>query len=169
MRLAAFVPVLCILALMPPRHGAAQSAKSDLTDPVQAERFQKISESLICQCGCNMGLADCNHVNCPSAIPLRKEIEERIRKGESDEAIVKTMVDRFGPKVLAAPTTKGFDITAWVTPFVMIAVGLLVIYTFLRTQMRGRSAGAVEAAAAPQSPDAARARIEEELRKRMLE
>ncbi|MBI2838503.1 MAG: cytochrome c-type biogenesis protein CcmH [Acidobacteria bacterium] len=147
---------------------SAQSAKSDLTDPAQAARFQKITKSLICQCGCQMGLADCNHVGCPSAIPLRKEVEMRIRNGESDDAIIKVMVDRFGPVILAAPTGKGFDITAWVTPFVMIAIGLLVIYFFLRTQRR--SATATGSPAQPDSDqDQVRVRIEDELRARERE
>lgn len=147
----------------------AQSAKSDLTDPAQAARFIEITKALVCQCGCQQGLGECNHVGCSSAIPLRKEIEMKIRAGESDEAIIKAMVDRFGPVILAAPTGKGFDITAWVTPFIMIVVGLIAIYAFLRTQRKPRLGASQQPVAADPAYDEALRRVEGEIRMRKLQ
>ena len=67
--------ILVLFALAPVAFG--QSAKTQLEDPVLATRFNEISDKLVCQCSCQMILRVCNHINCPSAVPMRAEIEKR--------------------------------------------------------------------------------------------
>lgn len=140
----------------------AQSAKSSLEDPVQAERFNQISDRLVCQCGCNMGLRVCNHFECPSAIPMRKEIEAKILAGATDEAIVAGFVEEYGQVVLASPPAEGFNLAAWVMPGFAILVGLLAILYVVSAWLSKKKK---EPAAVPAALDPSRiARIEDELK-----
>jgi len=47
--------------------------------------FTALEAALTCQCGCGLTVHSCNHLQCPSAIPLRKEIRAQIRKGLSHD------------------------------------------------------------------------------------
>jgi cytochrome c-type biogenesis protein CcmH len=109
----------------------AQSAKSKLTDPVLANRFNAVSERLVCQCGCGMGLRVCNHFECPSATPMRAKIEEDLLAGMSDDAIVATFVEEYGDVVLATPPAEGFNLAAWVMPGFAVLVGLFLVFYFV--------------------------------------
>jgi cytochrome c-type biogenesis protein CcmH len=108
----------------------AQSAKTTLTDPAQAERFNDISDQLVCQCSCQMILRVCNHQNCPSAVPMRREIERQMLAGETDEVIVASFVDEYGLKILSSPPAEGFNLAAWVMPGFALLVGLFFIVHF---------------------------------------
>jgi cytochrome c-type biogenesis protein CcmH/NrfF len=89
--------------------------------------YKAACERLVCQCGCNEQLSVCAMQNCSSATPMRAEIRERLIKGESAGKIVESFVDRAGKKVLSAPTMTGFDITAWIMPFMILCLGLVVV------------------------------------------
>ena len=139
----------------------AQSAKTQLADPVLATRFNEISDRLVCQCGCQMILRVCNHVNCPSAIPLRHEIEKQLLEGKDDETIVASFVAQHGQKVLSSPPATGFNLAAWVMPGFGMLVGLFIVFT-----IASRWAARRRVAAAPEAPlDAElKQRIENELK-----
>lgn len=58
-------------------------------------------------------------------------VKERLTKGESKEEILQYFVGIYGEKVLAAPPARKFNILAWVTPFLAVLAGGLLIYTVL--------------------------------------
>ncbi len=89
--------------------------------------YKEACDRLVCQCGCNEQLSVCAMQNCESAVPMRAEVRDRLQKGESVEAIVNSFVARFGKKVLSAPTMQGFDLTAWIMPFVMLCLGTVLV------------------------------------------
>lgn len=93
------------------------------------QKLQKeIEEQLVCQDGCGMILSACEN---QTAEYMRKIIIDRLAKGQSKEDIMGYFVSIYGIKVLAAPPAKGFNITAWVTPFIAIIAGGLVVYFVL--------------------------------------
>lgn len=99
--------------------------------------FQHLEESLTCQCGCGLTVHSCNHLQCPSALPLREEIREQMKLGKGEDQILAHFADKYGEKILSAPTTTGFNLTAWVTPFVVVAAGMLFVsFTLLRWRRR---------------------------------
>jgi cytochrome c-type biogenesis protein CcmH len=122
-----------------------------------SREYKEACDRLVCQCGCNEQLSVCAMQNCSSATPMRAEIRERLQAGESVEQIVDSFVARMGKKVLSAPTMKGFDITAWIMPFIVLCLGLVVVGWIAVRMVRPGSAPA--AASAPVDP-----RIEKELR-----
>lgn len=99
----------------------------------QSDPLRELKGQLICQCGCNLVLASCQDMmECTVAVDMVQEISEKLSQGSSAGAIVQGFIARYGKPVLAAPTTKGFDLTAWVTPFLAVGVGLIVLYFVLR-------------------------------------
>jgi cytochrome c-type biogenesis protein CcmH/NrfF len=98
---------------------------------------QEVEESLTCQCGCGLTVHACNHLQCPSGEPMKKEIAERLARGESGDEIVAAFRARYGEKVLSSPTFRGFNWLAWITPFAAVLAGgvgvTLVIRQWTRT------------------------------------
>lgn len=89
--------------------------------------FQDIEESLTCQCGCGLTVHSCNHLQCGSAIPLREEIRAQMDEGKDRTAILNHFKTKYGEKILSAPTTSGFNLIAWITPFVLVGLGTLIV------------------------------------------
>lgn len=87
-----------------------------------------IAKELICTCGCGKMLNVCEM---ESAKQMKELIGEKIARGETKDQIIEYFVVLYGEKVLAAPTKKGFNLTAWIIPFVVIAVGAGIIYLVL--------------------------------------
>jgi cytochrome c-type biogenesis protein CcmH/NrfF len=153
------VAMLAVIAVAPTAFG--QSAKTQLQDPALSTRFNEISDKLICQCGCSMILRVCNHVNCPSAVPMRNEIETQLLAGKDDATIVASFTAEYGKVVLSSPPATGFNLAAWVMPGFALLIGLFIVF-----MMASRWATRRRLTMAPAAPvDAGlRERIERELK-----
>jgi cytochrome c-type biogenesis protein CcmH len=123
-----------------------------------SREYKEACDRLVCQCGCNEQLSVCAMQNCSSATPMRAEIRERLQKGDTVDRIVDSFVARYGKKVLSAPTTRGFDLSAWIMPFVILCLGLVVV-VWVAVRMARPAAEAAEPEPAPVDP-----RVEEELK-----
>jgi cytochrome c-type biogenesis protein CcmH len=88
-----------------------------------ASRFNDLGHQLMCICGCNQILLECNHVGCPDSDGMRNELMSAVTRGDSDSLVEQAFVQKYGPTVLAAPTTTGFDRTAWIMPFAALVLG----------------------------------------------
>jgi cytochrome c-type biogenesis protein CcmH len=119
--------LLVLLLVAPPVARAAESPS-----------FQALEESLTCQCGCGLTVHSCNHLQCPSALPLRREIREQMALGLDRPTILAHFADKYGEKILSSPTTTGFNLTAWITPFAVVAVGFAIVLLTLLRWRRGR-------------------------------
>jgi cytochrome c-type biogenesis protein CcmH len=89
-----------------------------------ATRFSEVGHRMMCICGCNQVLLECNHVGCPVSDGMRSELNASLTRGDSDSLVEQGFVQKYGPTVLAAPTTKGFDRAAYIVPFTALIVGL---------------------------------------------
>ena len=56
----------------------------------------EVEESLTCQCGCGLTVHACNHLQCGSGDPIKKEIAERIARGEDNATILAAFRARYG-------------------------------------------------------------------------
>ncbi|SPF33291.1 conserved exported hypothetical protein [Candidatus Sulfotelmatobacter kueseliae] len=97
-----------------------------------ASRFNALGHQLMCICSCGQVLLECNHVGCPDSDGMRNELSAAIARGDNDSLILQGFVQKYGPTVLAAPTTKGFDRTAWIMPFVALVLGFGVVVLVVR-------------------------------------
>ena len=95
-------------------------------------RFNELGHQLMCICSCGQILLECNHVGCPDSDGMRNELMAAVTRGDSDSLVEQSFVQKYGPTVLAAPTTTGFDRTAWIMPFVALFVGFAVVVIVVR-------------------------------------
>jgi len=125
--------------------------------------FQEVEEALTCQCGCGLTVHSCNHLQCGFAVPAKQEIARQFGEGKSRDEIVATFLTRYGEKVLSAPTTTGFNLAAWIMPFLAVVVGGVLIglasLRWSRRNVRNESARSP----APASADQYRDRLKREL------
>ena len=98
----------------------------------QSARFNELGHQLMCICGCNQILLECNHVGCPDSDGMRNELASGVTRGDSDSLVEQAFVQKYGPTVLAAPMTTGFDRTAWIVPFVALFVGFGIVALVVR-------------------------------------
>ncbi len=106
--------------------------------PVRANAatVSDISKQFICQCGCTLVLSSCTHAECMSRDAMTASIEQKLAQGQSEEEIIQFFVAQYGEQVLASPPKRGFNLVAWVLPFVAILGGGGVIYIALRVWVR---------------------------------
>src|ERR1700690_1504334 len=97
-----------------------------------ASRFKDLGHQLMCICGCNQILLECNHVGCPDSDMMRNELMAAVSRGDSDSLVEQSFVQKYGPTVLAAPTTTGFNRTAWIVPFVALGIGMVTVVLVVR-------------------------------------
>jgi len=87
-------------------------------------RFDKLGHQMMCTCSCAQVLLECNHVGCPNSEGMRQELMAGVTNNDSDTTIFDAFVAKYGPTVLAAPTTKGFNLVAWIMPFAVLLLGI---------------------------------------------
>ena len=97
----------------------------------------------------------------PVADQERAFIRERIADGMTKAEIKAALVDAYGPDVLAEPTRKGFDLTAWLVPGALVALSALGV-ALLARRWRRTSAPAPDSGGADLDPDDKR-RLDAEL------
>jgi cytochrome c-type biogenesis protein CcmH len=107
-----------------------------------ATRFNELGHQMMCICSCGQILLECNHVGCPDSDGMRNELMTAVNRGDSDSLVEQSFVQKYGPTVLAAPTTTGFDRTAWIVPFAALALGLATVVLVIRA-WKNRPAPAV--------------------------
>src|SRR5579864_2170196 len=107
-----------------------------------ATRFNELGHQMMCICSCGQILLECNHVGCPSSDGMRNELMTAVNRGDSDSLVQQAFVQKYGPTVLAAPTTTGFDRTAWIVPFVALIVGFSLVF-YIILAWRNRPAPAI--------------------------
>jgi len=98
-----------------------------------ATRFNELGHQMMCICGCNQILLECNHVGCPDSDRMRNELMAAISRGDSDSLVEQSFVQKYGPIVLAAPTKTGFDRTAWIVPFAALFLGFGIVVMVVRS------------------------------------
>jgi cytochrome c-type biogenesis protein CcmH/NrfF len=100
------------------------------SDP--AARFHDLGHQMMCICSCGQILLECNHVGCPDSDGMRNELMAAVTRGDSDSLVEQAFVQKYGPTVLAAPTTAGFDRAAYIVPFVALFFGAGLVVLVVR-------------------------------------
>lgn len=95
-------------------------------------RFNKLGHQLMCMCGCNQILLECNHVGCTYSDRMRNELTAGLERGDSGSLILQSFVQKYGNTVLAAPTSSGFNVVAWITPFAVFLLATAIAVWLVR-------------------------------------
>jgi len=97
-----------------------------------AVRYNDLGHKMMCVCGCNEILIECNHLGCPDSDQMLAELRTSIASGSSDDAILTAFQDKYGPTVLAAPMLTRFNVVAWVVPPAVLLLGIAGIVVLVR-------------------------------------
>jgi cytochrome c-type biogenesis protein CcmH/NrfF len=104
-----------------------------LGDGDPATRFSEIGHQMMCICGCNQILLECNHVGCPASDSMRNELMASLTRGDSDSLVQQGFAQKYGPTVLAAPTAIGFNRAAYIVPFAALFFGFGLMLLVIRS------------------------------------
>ncbi|WP_273205040.1 cytochrome c-type biogenesis protein [Marinobacter subterrani] len=107
----------------------------DFDTMAQQQRYQNLTAELRCPKCQNQNIADSNS---PIAEDMREEVYRMMKDGASDEAIVESLVARFGEFVRYKPELESRTVLLWATPAIAVLVGLLAVVGVVR---RSRRAG----------------------------
>jgi cytochrome c-type biogenesis protein CcmH len=131
---------------------------------ISLAQVNAVADRLICICGCgNMVLGDCE---CGVAAKDKARIHTLLAEGKSPDAVVAIFVEDDGEQRLAAPTKQGFNLVAWVAPFVALVLGGTFLGWVLRSWTR-RAPKPAPGTGRPAAPEDSpyRERLDEELRR----
>jgi len=84
--------------------------------------LQDLENALMCKCDdkCGKVLLNCT---CSTSDKTRAKFSKMLESGLTVDQIIKMQVDEYGETILSAPTKFGFNLTAWMTPFVALVAG----------------------------------------------
>jgi len=100
----------------------------------------------------------------PQADAERGFIEGLIGQGETKAQIEQALVGQYGPAVLGRPPAHGFNLTVYILPPALVAVGLATLaVTLPRWRRRARAAQSTTIPAGPPLSPADARRLEEDL------
>lgn len=131
----------------------------------QAMTVDEVGKNFMCLCGCNSLLPECPHPNCSYRDDENATLATLISQGKSVTDIKAYMVAKYGEQVLSAPPKRGFNLTAYVLPFVaIIGAGIGLVFLLRLWARRGKLAPeASEVEPRAEAKDEYRERLEKEL------
>jgi cytochrome c-type biogenesis protein CcmH len=122
-----FLAVPLVVALMlaffaPPATTYAQ--EPDLT-------VNDVAEDLYCPLCSGLTVDVCQLEVCDD---MKEVIAQKIAAGESEAAIQAYFIEQYGQKVVAKPSTSGFDLVAWILPFVAVGLAIIGLTLWIRSR-----------------------------------
>jgi cytochrome c-type biogenesis protein CcmH len=113
--------LILALALAAPWPALALSPDEILDDPALEARARAISEDLRCMVCRNESI---DESNADLARDMRLLVRERLVAGDSDEEVVRYVVDRYGEYALLRPTVEGANLILWIAGPAMLVIAL---------------------------------------------
>ncbi|WP_421577875.1 cytochrome c-type biogenesis protein [Shinella sp. M31] len=100
-----------------------------LADPALEARARTLSSQLRCMVCQNQSIDDSN---AELARDLRLLVRERLKNGDSDQAVIDYVVSRYGEFVLLNPRLRGETLLLWGAPIVLFLAGATAMILFVR-------------------------------------
>ncbi|PST26472.1 cytochrome c-type biogenesis protein CcmH [Mesorhizobium plurifarium] len=100
-----------------------------LADPALEARARAISAQLRCMVCQNQSIDDSN---AELAKDLRLLVRERLKNGDTDEAVISYVVSRYGQFVLLNPRFEAKTLVLWGMPAILLVVGILTLVVAAR-------------------------------------
>ena len=113
---------------------AVAFAQAPLAEAELERRELAIAAELRCLVCQNQSIAESN---ADLARDLRQQIRDQLRAGKSDAEIRAFMTARYGDFVLYRPPLKAGTVLLWFGPFVLLALGAIVVARIVRSRRAG--------------------------------
>lgn len=121
--------ILLALMLVLPSLVYAGEAKDLADDPVMERRMIKLAEEVRCLVCQSESVASSRS---DWSNDVRQIMREKMQAGATDQEIKDILVARFGKSVLFDPPVDRETVPLWIAPFVMLLVGVAVLFYQLR-------------------------------------
>lgn len=110
--------------ILPPKGAAVMN---------QAQR-DELEHHIHCQCGCNLDVYTCRTTDfsCQVSPAMHRDVMQLVEGGYSGPEIIAAFTNVYGDRVLMAPPSSGFDLAAWITPFVALSAGIALVLVVLK-------------------------------------
>ena len=125
--------LLLLLLLAAPVH--AVEPDEIMTDKAMESRARTLSAELRCLVCQNQSIDDSS---APLARDLRLLVRERLKAGDSDEAVMKFVVARYGDFVLLRPPVSPGTLLLWLGPPAMLLATLMFLLVKVRRERVAR-------------------------------
>ena len=125
--------ILLIAASVVALAGAARAVEPDeiMADPKLEARAEKLSKELRCVVCQNQSIDDSE---APLAKDLRVILRERIAAGDTDDQAMGYIVARYGSFVQMRPPLRGDTLALWFGPAVVLVLGGLGAFVYMRSR-----------------------------------
>jgi cytochrome c-type biogenesis protein CcmH len=70
--------------------------------------------------------------NNETSAQMRDLVLKKLRQGQSKEEILQYFESRYGERILAKPSKKGFNLILWIFPFVLVVLAAILIFFLIR-------------------------------------
>jgi cytochrome c-type biogenesis protein CcmH len=104
---------------------AKAGATASMTDAAR----DGLEHRIHCQCGCTLDIYTCRTTDftCPVSPAMHKDVMGLVAGGYSADEIIQAFQGVYGDRVLMAPPRVGFNWAGYVTPFVAVGAGAVVV------------------------------------------
>ena len=75
----------------------------------------------------------------PIAEDMKQSVRTQILNGRTNQEIRDYFVKRYGNSVLATPNTSGFELLAWIMPFLIVSAGITILFLVLRNMRKSKT------------------------------
>ena len=127
---ATLILVVLIVGLATPL--GALGPSEILADPTLESRARVIGKQLRCLVCQNQSIDDSE---ADLARDLRAIVRERLQAGDSDDAVIRYVVERYGDFVLLRPPFKTTTVLLWIGPPVILGLGFGILVLALRRRL----------------------------------
>ncbi|MGK9050167.1 cytochrome c-type biogenesis protein [Neorhizobium petrolearium] len=131
-----------ILAILTPLPALAVNPDEVLSNPVLEQRARNLSAQLRCMVCQNQSIDDSN---AELARDLRVLVRERLTNGDTDQQVIDYVVSRYGEFVLLKPRFSVKTAILWATPILLLLIGAIAIFVFIRTRPSSRAVAVLSA------------------------
>ncbi|MBX4959697.1 cytochrome c-type biogenesis protein [Rhizobium lentis] len=121
--------IVVLFVLFTPLSAFAVNPDEVLADPTLEARARALSAELRCMVCQNQSIDDSN---AELAKDLRLLVRERIRNGDSDQAVLDYIVSRYGEFVLLKPRFSVKTVLLWGAPVLLVLAGGVSLLLFAR-------------------------------------
>ena len=97
------------------------------------EALKRIESNMKCLCDCPHLVSDCGE-ECGPAPQIRANIQQLLASGMTEEQVFAKYEEEYGPRIYGAPKPEGFNLVAWVLPFVVLTGGGVLVAVFLKSR-----------------------------------
>jgi len=117
------IKVITYIILMASMTFTALAQSSDAEIEIRAREVGQSLRCVVCQ---NQSI---DESDAPLASDMRKLVRTRLKAGDSNDAVIAYMQERYGDYVLLKPPVQGNTYILWFMPFLLLLGGLAWFFT----------------------------------------